>query len=156
VAVRTEIHWRSTRNADLPEANPHAFASASNAGDVVVDGDNLNGDGVNVRGALGGMASPGGIMHLRSNSRAVSRSSFRSIFWTFGESHGEKHRPACARVCGASCIGELKKSPFRGLDVFDFESADLFFRAFACHHCLHREAGAAGCQRQGRSADLME
>jgi adenylate cyclase len=49
------------RNADLPEARRMLFRVGVNLGDVMVGGDDLFGDGINVAARLEGMAEPGGI-----------------------------------------------------------------------------------------------
>src|SRR5688572_18089536 len=49
------------RNADLPEPNRMRFRIGINLGDVVVDGDNLMGDGVNIAARLETLSFPGGI-----------------------------------------------------------------------------------------------
>ena len=48
-------------NADLPENRRMEFRIGINLGDVMADGDNLFGDGVNVAARLEGVAEPGGI-----------------------------------------------------------------------------------------------
>jgi class 3 adenylate cyclase len=50
-----------TRNASLPESTRMRFRIGINLGDVVVKGDDLLGDGVNVAARLEGIAEPGGI-----------------------------------------------------------------------------------------------
>jgi adenylate cyclase len=49
------------RNAELPEPRRMLFRVGVNLGDVLVGGDNLFGEGVNVAARLEGMAAPGGI-----------------------------------------------------------------------------------------------
>ena len=49
------------RNADLPEPRRMLFRIGINLGDVVVGGDNLFGDGVNVAARLESVAEPGGV-----------------------------------------------------------------------------------------------
>jgi adenylate cyclase len=49
------------RNAKLPEGRRMLFRVGVNLGDVMVGGDNLFGDGVNVAARLEGVADPGGI-----------------------------------------------------------------------------------------------
>ncbi len=49
------------RNADLPETQRIEFRVGVNLGDVVIDGDDIHGDGVNVAARLEGLAEPGGI-----------------------------------------------------------------------------------------------
>ena len=57
VRCATEIQLEiNNRNAELPEANRMRFRIGINLGDVVVDGDNLMGDGVNVAARLEAMA----------------------------------------------------------------------------------------------------
>jgi adenylate cyclase len=57
-AIQQEVE---RRNADLPEARRMLFRVGVNLGDVMVNGDNLFGDGVNVAARLEGVAEPGGI-----------------------------------------------------------------------------------------------
>ena len=49
------------RNADVPEDRRIEFRIGINLGDVIVEGDDLFGDGVNVAARLEGVAKPGGI-----------------------------------------------------------------------------------------------
>ena len=49
------------RNADLPQNKRIEFRVGINLGDVVIDGDDIHGDGVNVAARLEGLADPGGI-----------------------------------------------------------------------------------------------
>ncbi|MCZ6476443.1 MAG: tetratricopeptide repeat protein [Gammaproteobacteria bacterium] len=50
-----------TRNANLPEDRRLRFRIGVNLGDVMVEGENLLGDGVNVAARLEGLADPGGV-----------------------------------------------------------------------------------------------
>jgi class 3 adenylate cyclase/energy-coupling factor transporter ATP-binding protein EcfA2 len=139
VRCATEIQLEiNNRNAELPEANRMRFRIGINLGDVVVDGDNLMGDGVNVAARLEALASPGGICVSEAIHTQV-RDRLSLDFLDLGE-HKVKNiaRPVRAyRVPLAS--EEQVKSPFRGLDVFDFDHADLFFgRARAIAACTER------------------
>ena len=49
------------RNRDLPESRKLQFRAGVNLGDLVVDGDEIYGDGVNVAARLEALAVPGGI-----------------------------------------------------------------------------------------------
>jgi len=49
------------RNAELPENRRMAFRIGINLGDVIIEGDRLYGDGVNIAARLEGLAEPGGI-----------------------------------------------------------------------------------------------
>ena len=50
-----------TRNADIPESKRIAFRIGINLGDVIIEGDDIYGDGVNVAARLEGLAEPGGV-----------------------------------------------------------------------------------------------
>jgi adenylate cyclase len=50
------------RNADIPPDTRIDFRVGVNVGDVIVDGDDIFGDGVNVAARLEGLAEPGGIL----------------------------------------------------------------------------------------------
>ncbi len=49
------------RNRDVPDGKRIAFRIGINLGDVIIDGDDIHGDGVNVAARLEGLAEPGGI-----------------------------------------------------------------------------------------------
>ena len=139
VRCATEIQLAiDNRNVDLPEPNRMRFRIGINLGDIVVDGDNLMGDGVNVAARLEALAPPGGICVSEAIHTQV-RDRLSLDFLDLGE-HKVKNiaRPVRAyRVPLAS--EEQVKSPFRGLDAFDFDHADLFFgRARAIAACTDR------------------
>jgi adenylate cyclase len=49
------------RNADIPDSKRITFRIGINLGDIIIDGDDIYGDGVNVAARLEGLAEPGGI-----------------------------------------------------------------------------------------------
>ncbi len=49
------------RNSDIPEGRRIDFRIGVNLGDVIIDGEDIHGDGVNVAARLEGLAEPGGI-----------------------------------------------------------------------------------------------
>ena len=49
------------RDRDMPEDRRIRFRIGVNLGDIVVDGDDILGDGVNIAARLEGLAEPGGI-----------------------------------------------------------------------------------------------
>jgi adenylate cyclase len=49
------------RNADVPKDRRIEFRVGINLGDIIVDGDDIHGDGVNIAARLEGLAQPGGI-----------------------------------------------------------------------------------------------
>ena len=48
-------------NADIPENKRIEFRVGINLGDVVIDGDDIHGDGVNIAARLEGLSEPGGV-----------------------------------------------------------------------------------------------
>jgi len=63
-AVRCAIEMQrgmAARNANIPEDRQMLFRVGINLGDVIVEGDDIHGDGVNVAARLEGLAEPGGI-----------------------------------------------------------------------------------------------
>ncbi|MBW8056244.1 MAG: tetratricopeptide repeat protein, partial [Nitrospira sp.] len=54
------------RNAEVPEDRRIAFRIGINLGDVIIDGDDIYGDGVNIAARLEGLAEPGGICLSRT------------------------------------------------------------------------------------------
>src|SRR6476659_10206825 len=63
-AVRCAVeiqHALTTKNAELPEHRQMRFRIGINLGDVIVEGERLYGDGVNIAARLESLAIPGGI-----------------------------------------------------------------------------------------------
>ena len=56
LVIQSEV---TRRNADLPEQGRIAFRVGINLGDVIIDGDDIHGDGVNVAARLEGLSGPG-------------------------------------------------------------------------------------------------
>lgn len=54
------------RNAELPEERRIVYRMGINIGDIIVEGDDIHGDGVNVAARLEGLCDPGGICIARS------------------------------------------------------------------------------------------
>ena len=62
VRAATEMQQAvAERNAHLPQEQRIEFRIGVNLGDVVIDGDDIHGDGVNVAARLEGLAEPGGV-----------------------------------------------------------------------------------------------
>jgi class 3 adenylate cyclase len=55
-----------TRNADVPEDKRIVFRVGINLGDIIVDGDDIYGDGVNVAARLEALCAPGGLCISRA------------------------------------------------------------------------------------------
>jgi TolB-like protein/class 3 adenylate cyclase/Flp pilus assembly protein TadD len=74
-AVKSAIALQQTlteRNTDLPENRRLLFRIGVNVGDVIVDDDDIFGDGVNIAARLEGLARPGGICVSGSVHEQVS------------------------------------------------------------------------------------
>jgi adenylate cyclase len=63
VAIQQEL---KARNADLPAQRRMEFRIGINLGDVVVDGERIYGDGVNIAARLESLADPGGLCISRT------------------------------------------------------------------------------------------
>ena len=72
------------RNAELPEAKRMLYRVGINLGDVLIDGDDILGDGVNVAARLEGIAEPGGICLSEDAWRQV-RDKVKEAFVDLGE-----------------------------------------------------------------------
>src|SRR5262249_27358717 len=127
VRCATEIQLELARqNADFPDASQLRFRIGINLGDVVIEGDNLMGDGVNVAARLEAMARPGGIC-VSEAVYAQARDRLSLDFVDLGE-HRLKNIARPLRAYRVPLSSEQQvKSPFRGLEVFEFEDADLYF-----------------------------
>jgi adenylate cyclase len=58
------------RNKGTAEARQIRFRIGVNLGDIIVEGDDIYGDGVNIAARLQAIAEPGGILHLRHGVRS--------------------------------------------------------------------------------------
>jgi len=67
VAFSVEVQAAmGARNAEVPEARRLVYRIGINIGDIIVEGDDIYGDGVNVAARLEGLADPGGICVARN------------------------------------------------------------------------------------------
>jgi adenylate cyclase len=63
-AVRCAVEWQqgmTARNSDVPADRRIDFRIGINVGDVIIDGEDIYGDGVNIAARLEGLADPGGV-----------------------------------------------------------------------------------------------
>ncbi len=91
-AVRAAVETQQAvaeHNSNIPEETRIEFRVGINLGDVVIDGDDIQGDGVNVAARLEGMAEPGGVcVSGMVYEGCVTGSSFRSRTWgAVGQEH---------------------------------------------------------------------
>jgi WD40 repeat protein/class 3 adenylate cyclase len=126
------------QNAGLPEAGRLRFRIGINLGDVVVEGDNLMGDGVNVAARLEALAPAGGIC-VSEAVYAEVRDRLSLEFVDLGQQQLKNIARSVHAYRVPLASEEQTGSPFRGLDVFEFDNADLFFgRARANAACIER------------------
>ena len=72
------------RNADLPRESRIEFRAGINTGDIIIDGGDIYGDGVNVAARLEGIAEPGGIC-VSGRVQEDTRGKFDIAFEDAGE-----------------------------------------------------------------------
>src|ERR1700710_1358922 len=73
-----------SRNADIPAGEQIAFRIGVNIGDIIIDGDDILGDGVNVAARLEALCEPGGVYISRAANEQV-RDKLRLSFADLGE-----------------------------------------------------------------------
>ena len=85
------------RNAEVPEDKRITFRIGVNLGDVIADGGDIYGDGVNIAARLEALAEPGGLCISRT-VRDQIRDKLPYAFDDMGEQEGQEHRTATARL----------------------------------------------------------
>src|SRR5467141_780585 len=81
------------RNEGVPQQQRMLFRIGINLGDILIEGDDILGDGVNIAARLEGIAQPGGI--------CVSASAYdQGRGRRSGRAEAEEHRPPSARLHG--------------------------------------------------------
>ena len=127
VRCATEIQLElDKRSAEVPDERRMRFRIGVNLGDVIVEGDNLLGDGVNIAARLEALAPPGGVCVSEAVLSQV-RDRLSLDFLDLGQ-HTVKNISRPVRVYRVPLASEERiTSPFRGLDTFEFEHASLFF-----------------------------
>ena len=93
------------RNADTPEDKRIVYRIGVNLGDVLIEGDDILGDGVNIAARLEGICEPGGVLisgtaydHVRGRIDARFRRSRRE--------GPQEHRAAGAGLCAQARLGK--------------------------------------------------
>jgi adenylate cyclase len=121
-AVRAAIAFQKgmlERNADLPEGRRIEFRIGVNLGDIIVQDDDVYGDGVNVAARLEGLADPGGIWISGSAFEQV-RDKLSVGFEDLGERQVKNidrpvhvFRVSVTVVAADNAIGRSRSSPKR-------------------------------------------
>ena len=97
------------RNADTPEDKRILYRIGVNLGDVLIEGDDILGDGVNIAARLEGIASPAAFAfgrRLRSRARQDRRAFRRSR-----REGPQEHRPAGAGLCAQARRRTARRPP---------------------------------------------
>jgi len=94
VEVQREI---AARNAGVQSERRIDFRIGVNIGDIIIDENDIFGDGVNVAARLEALAEPGGICVSRVVRDQV-RDKLSISFEDMGEQAGQEHRPAGTRL----------------------------------------------------------
>ena len=127
VRCATEIQLElDKRSADVPDERRMRFRIGVNLGDVIVEGDNLLGDGVNIAARLEAPGAARRCLRVRGRTEPGARPS-QFGFPRPGRARGQEHYAARPGVPRSTASEERITSPFRGLDTFEFEHAGLFF-----------------------------
>jgi class 3 adenylate cyclase len=85
------------RNAGTPEAKRILYRIGVNLGDVLIEGDDILGDGVNIAARLEGICEPGGVL-ISGTAFDHVRGRIDADFVDLGE---RKQRPTLPRRCGS-------------------------------------------------------
>jgi adenylate cyclase len=109
-AVRCAVEWQramALRNDDVPRERCIEFRIGVNLGDIIIDDQDIYGDGVNVAARLEALAEPGGICVSR-----VVRDQVRDKVEFGFEDLGEQHVKNIARPVRVYCIPLAETRPF--------------------------------------------
>ena len=108
-AVAIQKSRRPARNADLPEDRAVQLRIGINLGDVVVEGDDVFGDGVNLAARLESIASPGEIV-VSSPAREQSWKSPRPCLRGHGRATASRTLPnPCGSIVSPSRRGQRRR-----------------------------------------------
>ena len=109
----------AARNADTPEAKRVVYRIGVNLGDVLIDGDDILGDGVNIAARLDRVCEPGGISISRARLRPdqwKARIQFSKPRPANTEKHHEAGRGIRNRLCGQNGRRPYARRRERGAD----------------------------------------
>ena len=113
-----------SRNAQVPEIKRIIFRIGVNIGDIIIDGNDIFGDGVNVAARLESLCEPGGVCISRAANEQVRDElslSFADLRRTYRKEHcagswriwpqGCRHRFSPRNSAGASTTGTRARGP---------------------------------------------
>src|SRR5206468_3306480 len=87
----------ASHNATVPESRRIVFRIGINLGDILIDGDDIFGDGVNVAARLEALCEPGGVCISRAANEQI-RDKLSLAFADLGERTVKKYCPQRRRV----------------------------------------------------------
>ena len=93
------------RNAETPEAKRIVYCIGVNLGDVLIEGDDILGDGVNIAARLEGLCEPGGVM-ISGAAYEHTRGRIDAAFVDLGEK--DEHRAAGAGLLARNRLVERR------------------------------------------------
>jgi formylglycine-generating enzyme required for sulfatase activity/class 3 adenylate cyclase len=145
-AVRCAIEIQRSmaeRNEAIPEDRRIEFRIGINVGDIIIDSNDIFGDGVNIAARLEGVAEPGGIT-VSDRVHQDTSGKFDFVFEDMGEQQLKNiarpvrvYRVRLDRTVeqfGIDCkffpwppAGDPKRPPYRGLRSLEAEDAGIFF-----------------------------
>ena len=102
-AVRCAVEMQRgmiDREPDMPDERRIRFRIGINLGDVIAEGDDIFGDGVNIAARLEALAEPGGIC-ISGTVRDQIRDKLPYPFEDHGRAERQEHRAAGAGLCAA-------------------------------------------------------
>ena len=86
-----------SHNANLAEDRRIVFRIGINVGDIIIDGDDIFGDGVNIAARLEALCEPGGVCISRAANDQI-RDKLSLAFADLGGADGKKHLPCRWRL----------------------------------------------------------
>ena len=86
-----------SRNAQVPEIKRIIFRIGVNIGDIIIDGNDIFGDGVNVAARLESLCEPGGVCISRAANEQV-RDKLSLIVRRSRRTYSEEHRASSWRI----------------------------------------------------------
>ena len=96
------------RNAETPEAKRILYRIGVNLGDVLIEGDDILGDGVNIAARLEGICEPGGVL-ISGAAYDHVRGKIDADFVDLGEKDAQEHRAAGAGLCDQDRLGTARR-----------------------------------------------
>ena len=107
IAIQTLM---AERNAGSAEGKRILYRIGVNLGDVLIEGDDIIGDGVNIAARLEGIAEPGGILSFRRGLRACAWLGRRGFHRSWREG-AQEHCPADAGLRDQTRLGRRGSAP---------------------------------------------